>query len=63
LAKAGFDVVLLETRHVKAALAAMTVKTDREAAARLDAFSKARARDAPAPVGAGAPIPRARPNG
>jgi transposase len=27
---AGFDVVLLETRHVKAALSAMTVKTDRK---------------------------------
>src|SRR4028119_1519213 len=29
LVKAGFEVVLLETRHVKAALSAMTVKTDR----------------------------------
>jgi transposase len=29
LHKAGFDVVLLETRHVKAALSAMIVKTDR----------------------------------
>ena len=29
LAAAGFDTVLLETRHVKAALSAMTVKTDR----------------------------------
>ena len=29
LVKAGFSVVLLETRHVKAALSAMTVKTDR----------------------------------
>lgn len=29
LTSAGFDVVLLETRHVKAALSAMTVKTDR----------------------------------
>src|SRR6202051_3432085 len=27
---AGFEVVLLETRHVKAALSAMTVKTDRK---------------------------------
>src|SRR6188472_3784607 len=30
LKRAGFEVVLLETRHVKAALAAMTVKTDRK---------------------------------
>ncbi|HUZ92247.1 MAG TPA: IS110 family transposase [Methylocella sp.] len=29
LAAAGFETVLLETRHVKAALSAMTVKTDR----------------------------------
>ena len=29
LVTAGFDAVLLETRHVKAALSAMTVKTDR----------------------------------
>jgi len=29
LAKAGFEAVLLETRHVKAALSAMIVKTDR----------------------------------
>ena len=29
LVSAGFEVVLLETRHVKAALSAMTVKTDR----------------------------------
>src|SRR5215212_5505773 len=29
LHRAGFDVVLLETRHVKAALSAMIVKTDR----------------------------------
>ena len=29
LTSAGFDAVLLETRHVKAALSAMTVKTDR----------------------------------
>lgn len=28
LVDAGFEVVLLETRHVKAALSAMTVKTD-----------------------------------
>ena len=30
LAAAGHEVVLLETRHVKAALSAMTVKTDRK---------------------------------
>jgi transposase len=30
LAKAGFETVLLETRHVKAALSAMVVKTDRK---------------------------------
>jgi len=30
LIDAGFEVVLLETRHVKAALSAMTVKTDRK---------------------------------
>ena len=30
LVNAGRDVVLLETRHVKAALSAMTVKTDRK---------------------------------
>ncbi len=30
LTRAGFDVVLLETRHVKAALSAMVVKTDRK---------------------------------
>ena len=29
LAEAGFEAVLLETRHVKAALGAMTIKTDR----------------------------------
>jgi transposase len=29
LTQAGYEVVLLETRHVKAALSAMTVKTDR----------------------------------
>lgn len=29
LAEAGFEAVLLETSHVKAALSAMTVKTDR----------------------------------
>src|SRR5262249_46327398 len=31
LTQAGFETVLLETRHVKAALSAMTVKTDRKA--------------------------------
>src|SRR5688572_31953207 len=30
LTKAGFEVVLLETRQVKAALSAMVVKTDRK---------------------------------
>ena len=30
LTKAGFEAVLLETRHVKAALSAMIVKTDRK---------------------------------
>src|SRR5215217_5562373 len=30
LGEAGFEAVLLETRHVKAALSAMTVKTDRK---------------------------------
>src|SRR5436190_4323207 len=30
LMRAGFEAVLLETRHVKAALSAMTVKTDRK---------------------------------
>jgi len=30
LKQAGFETVLLETRHVKAALSAMTVKTDRK---------------------------------
>ena len=30
LVKAGYDAVLLETRHVKAALSAMVVKTDRK---------------------------------
>jgi transposase len=30
LQEAGFETVLLETRHVKAALSAMTVKTDRK---------------------------------
>jgi transposase len=29
LTQAGFEAVLLETRHVKAALSAMPVKTDR----------------------------------
>ena len=33
LTKAGFEVVLLETRHVKAALSAMTVKAGRKIAA------------------------------
>ena len=32
LTQAGFETVLLETRHVKAALSAMTVKTDRKEA-------------------------------
>jgi transposase len=30
LKRAGFEAVLLETQHVKAALSAMTVKTDRK---------------------------------
>jgi transposase len=36
LTQAGFEVVLLETRHVKAALSAMTVKTDRKDARPVD---------------------------
>ena len=35
LKRAGFDTVLLETRHVKAALSAMMVKTDRKDAREL----------------------------
>ena len=34
LKPAGFDAILLETRHVKAALSAMTVKTDPQRCAR-----------------------------
>jgi transposase len=34
LKRAGFDAILLETRHVKAALSAMTVKTDPQRCAR-----------------------------
>ena len=30
LKRAGFEAILLDTRHVKAALSAMTVKTDRK---------------------------------
>ena len=33
--QAGFETVLLETRHVKAALSAMTMKTDRKDGCRL----------------------------
>ena len=40
LVDAGFEVVLLETRHVKAALSAMTVKTDRKARSRREADSQ-----------------------
>jgi transposase len=36
LTEAGFEAVLLETRHVKAALSAMTVKTDRKDARGID---------------------------
>ena len=36
LKRAGFEAVLLETRHVKAALSAMTVKTDRKDARGID---------------------------
>src|SRR5829696_3951870 len=39
LTHAGFAVVLLETRHVKAALSAMTVKTDRRDARHCAAFA------------------------
>jgi len=35
LTRSGFETVLLETRHVKAALSAMTVKTDRKDARRI----------------------------
>jgi transposase len=40
LTAAGFDVVLLETRHVKAALSAMVVKTDRKDARGSRRFSE-----------------------
>jgi transposase len=39
LRRAGFEVVLLETRHVKAALSAMSVKTDRKDARAVHAKS------------------------
>ena len=39
LTQAGFETVLLETRHVKAALSAMTVKTDRKDAQQVHAKS------------------------
>ncbi len=40
LTAAGFEVVLLETRHVKAALSAMVVKTDRKDARGSRRFSE-----------------------
>jgi transposase len=42
LKQAGFETVLLETRHVKTALSAMTVKTDRKDARGLDLVLVAR---------------------
>src|SRR5262245_63466904 len=47
LTQAGFQTVLLETRHVKAALSAMPVKTDRK-----DACGLAQAADGMVPAGA-----------
>ncbi len=40
LTQAAFETVLLETRHVKAALSAMTVKTDRKDASANDLVGK-----------------------
>src|SRR3982751_1702986 len=54
LVKAGFEAVLLETRHVKAALSAMIVKTDRKDAGgiaqllRMGWFRPAHCKSAPA---------------
>jgi transposase len=45
LKRAGFEAVLLETRHVKAALSAMTVKTDRKDAHGLAQLIGSRGRD------------------
>src|SRR5580692_6341684 len=54
LKRAGFDTVLLETRHVKAALSAMMVKTDRKDARGLAQLMRSRQIDGVA-GGTGAP--------
>src|SRR5258707_15521932 len=60
LVAAGFEVVLLETRHVKAALSAMVVKTDRKDARGIAQLLRPRpdppgAPQTPGPPGGGSP--------